>query len=89
MDIDEKYERRLEADRKYREKHREEISRKKHEYYIRKRDEFRERNKVSNAVKNEELKSHRRTLRAEMEKLVATYEARIAELERLVSKSTA
>ena len=78
--MDEQYEKRLEANRRYRLAHKNELKIKQHEYYLKNRETILKKQRERNMKTCEELKKHRQTLRSEMEKLVEVYEMKLAEL---------
>ena len=81
--MDEQYEKRLEANRRYRLAHKDELKVKQREYYLKNRDTILKKQQERNRKTCEELKKHRQTLRNEMEKLIEVYETKLAELQQL------
>ena len=81
MDIDEKYQKRLEANRKYRREHKEVLSEKKKIYYLENRERILEKQREKNAKECDDLRKYRMTLHDEIQALICGYEKRIAELE--------
>ena len=85
--MDEQYEKRLEANRRYRLAHKDELKKKQHDYYLKNRETILKRQRERNMKTCEELKKHRQTLRTEMEKLIEVYEEKLAELKGMLGQN--
>ena len=84
MDIEEKYEKRLEANRRYRQAHKEVLAEKAKIFYLNNREAILERQRERNRKECGELKAYRRTLHDEVAELIAGYERKIVELKAML-----
>ena len=84
MDIDEKYQRRLEANRKYRREHKEILSEKAKIYYLEHKEKILEKQRERNRKECDDLRKHRLTLREEIQALISTYDEKISKLKQLL-----
>ena len=87
MDIDEKYQRRLEANRKYRREHKEILSEKHKIYYLQNREKILEKQQARNKKECDDLRAYRKTLNEEISDLISGYEQRIEELKKLIMEA--
>ena len=88
MEVEEKYQRRLEANRRYRREHKEVLREKKKVYYLENRERILEKQREKNAKECDDLRKYRKTLHEEINDLIEGYEKRIAELKKLVASGT-
>lgn len=88
MEIEEKYHKRLEANRRYRLAHKEVLAEKHKIYYLQNRDKILERQRERNKKECDDLRQYRKTLNEEISdfKLISSYEKRIEELKLLISR---
>ena len=86
LDIEEAYERKLESNKRYRLKHKNELKEKAHEYYLKNRDMILTKQRERNMKTCDDMKKHRQTLRNEMSKLIEMYELKLAELKGMLGE---
>ena len=82
--IEERYAKRLEANRRYRLAHKEVLAEKAKIFYLQNREKILEKQRERNRKECDELKKYRKTLHEEVADLIAGYEQRIAELKRML-----
>ena len=81
VDIEEKYLKRLEANRRYRREHKEVLSEKKKIFYLENRERILAKQRERNAKECDDLRAYRKTLHDEISELIEKYEQRISDLE--------
>jgi hypothetical protein len=88
MTTEERYHNRLEANRRYRQAHKEVLSEKKKIYYLQNRDRILGLQRERNVKECDDLRLYRKTLNDEIAELIASYETRIQELKKLIPPVT-